>query len=559
MKKLTILSIISAAALFSASCKKDFADINTDPSVVTTPDVAALFAYSCESVENYQGTEWVWENLEQLLRFTQHLTTDPYELSNNVNSRYRVLYNNVLPNLVEIRRYTSGLPDRDRYRNVRAATYVLGILQALKTTDMNGSLPYTQAMQARYTGELRPAYDNQKALFDTWLQELSLAIDTLGQPGGNQIGFGQSDLYYANNWQHWAKLANSLKLRIAVRYEKADVNVTKRVFREVMTSAAGPIDTDESQFKYDRPTWNPIGNDIDYRSPRFGTSSIINFLKSTNDPRLPIYFTPNDLVGSFKDTLTKYSKTLPAFINVNDPMVRWQGGPADWTTDPVKATWYKSTFDAGGNNKWRLIGFINKKFFAPRYGSNTTGRLLDYMVTRAETSFYIAELIQKGHGTGFDTKGSAEDWYKRGVESSLRTMNAIAVAAESTTGLSGDGNAQVAAYLNHPNVKFNGVNDLERIYIQEYLNFYRLANEAFTFCRRTGYPKNNSAFYPRNAWNEPIPRRYALDEPALGTNNENWLKAQQEQGFTPNDRTATTLAAQRLWFDKNSPAFGQGN
>ncbi|WP_423735736.1 SusD/RagB family nutrient-binding outer membrane lipoprotein [Chitinophaga caseinilytica] len=559
MKKLTILSIISAAALFSASCKKDFADINTDPSVVTTPDVAALFAYSCESVENYQGTEWVWENLEQLLRFTQHLTTDPYELSNNVNSRYRVLYNNVLPNLVEIRRYTSGLPDRDRYRNVRAATYVLGILQALKTTDMNGSLPYTQAMQARYTGELRPAYDNQKALFDTWLQELSLAIDTLGQPGGNQIGFGQSDLYYANNWQHWAKLANSLKLRIAVRYEKADVNVTKRVFREVMTSAAGPIDTDESQFKYDRPTWNPIGNDIDYRSPRFGTSSIINFLKSTNDPRLPIYFTPNDLVGSFKDTLTKYSKTLPAFIDVNDPMVRWQGGPADWTTDPVKATWYKSTFDAGGNNKWRLIGFINKKFFAPRYGSNTTGRLLDYMVTRAETSFYIAELIQKGHGTGFDTKGSAEDWYKRGVESSLRTMNAIAVAAESTTGLSGDGNAQVAAYLNHPSVKFNGVNDLERIYIQEYLNFYRLANEAFTFCRRTGYPKNNSAFYPRNAWNEPIPRRYALDEPALGTNNENWLKAQQEQGFTPNDRTATTLAAQRLWFDKNSPAFGQGN
>lgn len=559
MKKLTILFIIiSAAAVTVSSCRKDFAEINTDPSVVSTPDVGALFAYSCENLESYQGTEWVWENLEQLLRFTQHMTTDPYELSTNINSRYRVLYNNVLPNLADIRRYTGGLNDRERYRNIRAATYIVGIVQALKTTDLNGSLPYTEAMQARTTGEIRPAYDNQQKLYDTWLQELSLAIDSLAMDASNQLTFGQSDIYYNNNWLHWSKLANTLKLRIAVRYERADANVTRRVFREVMTSAAGPIDTDESQFKYQRPQWNPIGNDIDYRSPRFGTSSIINFMKSTNDPRLPIYFTPNDLVGSFRDTLAKYNKDLPAFIDENDPMIQWQGGPADWTTDPVKATWYKSTFDVGGNNKWRLIGFINKKFFAPRYGTNTTGELLDYMVTRAEAAFYIAEMIQKGYGAGFDTKGAAEDWYKRGVESSLRTMNLIAKAAASTEGLSGDGVAQVQAYLNHPNVKFNGVNNLERIYIQQYLNFYRLATEAFTFCRRTGYPKNNSAYYPRNAWNEPIPRRYPQEEPELGTNNENWLKAQQEQGFTINDRTATTLAAQRLWFDKNSPAFGQG-
>ncbi|WP_298713100.1 hypothetical protein, partial [Chitinophaga sp.] len=119
MKKLSILSIITAATLFSASCKKDFGETNTDPSVVTTPDVAALFAYSAENLESYQGQEWVWENLEQLLRFSQHLTTDPYELSNNVNSRYRVLYNNILPNLVEIRNYSSGLTDGDRYRNIR--------------------------------------------------------------------------------------------------------------------------------------------------------------------------------------------------------------------------------------------------------------------------------------------------------------------------------------------------------------------------------------------------------------------------------------------------------
>ncbi|MGX5816940.1 SusD/RagB family nutrient-binding outer membrane lipoprotein [Chitinophaga lutea] len=558
MKRIALY--ISIGVIAFSACKKDFAETNTNPNVVSVPDVYSLFVYSLENMESYQGTEWVWENLEQLLRFSQHLTTDPYELSTNINSRYRVLYNNVLPNLVEIRRQTAMRADADRYRNIRAASYVAQILHALKVTDMNGSMPYSQAIKARTDGEYLPAYDTQQQLFDTWLGELSRAVDSLTMPSTGQYTLGAADIFYNSDWQNWAKLANSLKMRIAVRYERADVNVTKRVFREVMTSAPGVIDADAAQLVYTRPQYNPIGNDIDYRSPRFATSSIMNFLKSTNDPRLGIYFSPNDLVGSFRDTLTKYGATLPAFININDPLVRYQGGPADWTTDPATATWYKTTFDVSANNKYRLMSTINKRFFAPRWGvfSASNGKMMDYMVTAAEGCFYIAEFIQKGYGAGFDTKGTAEDWYKKGVTSSIETMNKIAVAAESGAAYTGDGTALINAYLNNVNVRFNGTNDLERIYIQQYLNFYRLANEAFVFVRRTGYPKNNSTYYKRNAWNEPIPRRYPLDEPPLGTNNANWLKAQQDQGFTPGDRSVPSLSTQRLWFDKNSPDFGQG-
>lgn len=559
MKKLSLYICIAAVAC--ASCRKDFAEINTDPNVVTNPDINALFAFSLENMESYQGTEWIWENLEQLLRFSQHLTTDPYELSTNINSRYGVLYNKVLPNLFEIRAQIEARPDRERYRNIRAATYVAQVLHALKVTDMNGSLPYTEAIQGRKGEQFKPVYDDQKTLYDTWLKELSDAVDSLSASATGQVNFGASDLFYANEWLHWAQLANTLKLRIAVRYEGQSADVAKRVFKEVMQSTAGPIDSDIAQFVYNKPQHNPIGNDIDYRSPRFGTSSIINFLKSASDPRLKIYFSPNDLVGAFKDTLAKYNRTLPAFINPNDPLVMFQGGPADWTTDPATANWYKTTFDAGGDNKYRLIGNINKRFFAPRYGiySSSNGRMLDYMATWAESCFYIAEFIQKGYGAGFDTKGTAADWYNKGITASIRTMNKIAVAAESTTGYAGNGDAEIQAYLNHPSVKLNGTNDLERIYIQQYLNFYRQPNEAFVFVRRTGYPKNTSTYYPRNAWNEPIPRRYPLEEPPLGTNNENWQKAQQEQGFTPGDRGVPALSSQRLWFDKNSPDFGKGN
>lgn len=559
IKKFSIYIFFSAMILYNVSCTKDFGEINTDPSIVTNPDINALFAYSLENLESYQGTEWVWESLEQLLRFSQHLTTDPYELSTNINSRYRVYYNNILPNLFEIRKQVDAREDKDRYRNVRATTYIVQVLHGLKVSDMNGSIPYTEAVKGRTDALYTPLYDDQQKLYDTWLTELDGSIEALSAASTGQVNFGSADFFYNSDWTNWAKLANTLKLRIAVRYERQDAEVTKRIFREVMENAIGPIDNDISQFVYDKPQHNPIGGDIDYRSPRFGTSSIISFLKSTNDPRLKIYFSPNDLAGAFKDTLTKYGKTLPAFININDPMIQWQGGPADWTTDLATATWYKTAFDAGGNNRYRLFGTINKKFFAPRHLAAYNGKMLDYMVTWAETCFYIAEFIQKGYGTGFDTKGMAEEWYNKGIAASVRTMNDIAIAAESTLGYTGNGDAEVAAYQQHANVKFNGVNNLERIYIQQYLNFFRLGNEAFTFVRRTGYPANNSTYYKRNAWAEPIPRRYWLDEPPLGTNNANWLKSQQDQGFTPGDRGIPALSSQRLWFDKNSPDFGQGN
>ncbi|MBX2925233.1 MAG: SusD/RagB family nutrient-binding outer membrane lipoprotein [Chitinophagaceae bacterium] len=550
--------VFSALTLGTVSCTKDFGDINTDPSAVTTPDINGLFVYSMENLEGYQGTEWVWEGLEQLLRYSQHLTTDPYELSTNINSRYSAFYNSILPNLADIRRQISLRSDSEKYQNIKAVTYIAGILHALKVTDINGSIPYIQAASGRSEGIMTPAYDDQKTLFDTWLSELTAAIGLL-HTSSNQLTFGSADFYYSSDWTKWIKLANTLKLRIAVRYELQDPGVTKRVFKEVMEDAVGPIDSDDAQFSYTRADYGgPAEGGIDYRSPRFATFSIMNFLKKTNDPRLVIYFNPNDLVGSFKDTLTKYGKTLPSFININDPLIQYQGGPADWTTAPAAAVYFKSTFDVSSNNKYRLISNINKKFFAPRYGGATSGTAVDCMVTHAETCFYIAELIVKGHGDGINTKGDAEYWYNRGITSSIKTMNNIAATALSATAFSGDGNAEITAYLNNPLIKLDGTNDKEKIYIQEYLNFYRLCNEAFIFCRRTGYPRNNSTYYKRDEFNEIIPRRFWLEEPAQGTNNENWSAAMSAQGFTPNARDLQTLNTQRVWFDKSAPAFGEG-
>lgn len=564
-------SYIIAAGLIAScsgiiSCKKNFAEINTNPSVVTTPDIKFLLTYSEDRIVTYQGTEWVWESMEQLFRFTQHITTDPYEITNNVNTRLGNYYLQILPNLFEIRRQIEAKPDKDNYKKMGAVTYVLQALHGIKVTDMNGSIPYSQAIQGRYEGNFSPVYDKQEALFTAWLQELDNAIAILSDNTlTNQNTYGGSDVFYKSDWINWVKLANSLKLRIAARLDVSNNTKTKEIFQQVMQNSIGAIETDDAQLSYQNIDYLPFGSsgDINYRSTRYATTSIMKFLKASNDPRLPIYFEPNDLQGKYQDTLTKYATALPSFITPGDPLIRYQGGPADFTTNPAVATYIKNAFAVGNTNpgnaisRYFLISPINRKFFSPRYNS-TSGDYKDVIVTAAETSLLIAEFIQKGYAGSINTRGTAEDWYKKGITSSIKTMNAIAIVAGSTTGFGGSGDAEINAYLDNPAVKFNGVNNLERIYIQQYLNFYRNANEAFVFVRRTGYPKKVSTYYAREPFNETIPRRFWTTDPGEA-NRANWQAAMTDQGFTPNAQDLPTLSTQRIWYDKTAPNFGEGN
>jgi hypothetical protein len=546
--------IAGVLLLTSVSCTKNFGDINTDKTIVTTPDVKYLLTYSQEKLATYNGGEWIWEGMEQLFRYTQHVSASPYEITNNVNARYAVYYSQILPNLYEVRRQIAAREDKDNYQKIAAITSIIQALHGIKVTDMNGSIPYTQAEQGRYEGNYSPVYDNQETLFNTWLSELDNSISILSNTGlPNQADIGTADIFYKGDWTKWVKLANTLKLRIAARLENQNTTKTQEIFKQVMQDAIGPIDNDDAQLTYTNPNFSPFGNDINYRSVRYGSTSIINFLKKVNDPRLPIYFENN---GLSKQIFTDNGVTPPSFMDIDDPLIQFQGAPADWTTDPDVAAYISNAFPINGTNYF-LISPINRKFFSPRMNGQT-GNYTDVIVTNAESCLLVAEFIEKGYGSGIDTKGSSEDWYVKGVTSSIKTMNSIAVTAESTTGFTGDGATRIEDYLDGDDVKFNGENNLERIYIQEYLNFYRNASEAFVLVRRTGYPKNSSAYYAREEFNEAIPRRWWTNDPGE-VNRANWNAALTEQGFTPNAQDIPTLSTQRIWYDKNAPDFGEGD
>ena len=405
----------------------------------------------------------------------------------------------------------------------------------------------------RENGKYNPVYDTQKTLFDTWVTELNSSISVLESNLENQVSLGNNDVFYRGDWSNWVRLANALKLRIAARYQNQDAAKAKEIFQQVMSNSTGVFRSTLDQMTYNNSEYGGF-TEIDYRSRRFAMETVVNFMKSTGDPRLGIYYEKNSLVGAFRDSLTKYKVTLPSWIDVNDPNIQWLGGPADWQGNPDRSNWFYNQLLIG-NNKYSLISGINRRFFHPRIdGAN--GRVIDVILPYAEVCLQIAEFIQKGYGSGVDTKGSATDWYEKGVRASIETMNEIAIAAGSYSVT--EVSTLIDAYLQQPKVKLDGSNNLEKIYIQQLFNFYKMGNEAFALVRRTGFPKFNSTLLARQTTPDMIARRYWLLDPGE-VNRANWLSAMTEQGFTPGDRTMDKLSTERVWWDKPSPNFGGGN
>ncbi len=559
-KKLLYISIAAFTGLFSGSCTNDFEEVNVNPNVVTDVDVRLLFTSSLVPMQTSRGGEYWNEGFTHFLSACQLVTGQSYAVATTaVNGRYRLFYTSVLPNLVEMRRLIALKPDKEKFEQIDAITYIPQVMMALKVSDMNGSMPYTEANKGRDEGLYNPKFDNQESLFALWLKELSDAIATLQKNSPNQVTFGNNDVFFAGDVTKWIKLANALKLRIAARIQNQDPATATRVFKEVMADPVGPFSSNADQLIHKNPAYYPFGVDgynIDIYSRHFAVGTAVEFMKSSDDPRLGIYYDKNSLTGSFRDTLAKYDRVLPSWIKMNDPHIMYQGGPADFQSNPAVSTYFVNPFNGGGSNRYQLISTVNRKFFAPTVDQGS-GTVIDVLFSYAEVCFQIAEFIQKGYGAGIDTKETAADWYNKGLRASSLSMNEIAVAANSTS--YGDIEAMIDAHLANPKVKFDGANDLEKIYIQALLNFYRDPNEAFLLARRTGYPKFNSTLLARETIADPfLPRRWWTLDPGE-VNRANWSAAMAEQGFTPNDFSVEVLAKERIWFDKQSPDYGKGN
>jgi hypothetical protein len=590
--------------------REDFAELNTNPSTLSEPDLRYSMTKAIEQMYGNDYTIWFYNNFQYVYPWVQVGTVQggngaDFNLMGPTGGQS--IYGSLIPQTMDVRMRIEDMEadEKAAYQAMRAMTFPIQIATALTMTDNTGSMVYTEAGLAPYTNPplLTPVLDNQETLFDTWLEELDEAI--AGLTSENQFAIGRQDRIYDGDYAKWAKFCNLLKLKIAARLINADRAKALAIAEEVASSPVGYMDALNDDFVYKRGVlYYGTGNGMWIG---YGSKNLLDFLLANKDPRLRFIFEKNHFNGEVVQAFIDAEKPLPPYIDPlvdydvdgnfagwlgdGEPWVRYHGAPLspDATQDPANSVYFnQSATNTIDNKTYLATSYYSEKLtrttYTYTYPTKPGGRVLQLLGretphniilgSSAETNLYLAEFEL----LGANLPKTAQEYFNWGVELSILRADMLAAnqempyyyddpvyedesEAEAAATLLRDG--EITALLAQPAYDLT-TDGLEKVYIQQYINFMNTPNDIWTTVRRSGVPMKGSAYLP---WEEatvsgaeiPIPRRMTVGTPTEDDiNYANLRAAVEEQGFTSGTPDPAILASERLWFDKNNPDYGAG-
>jgi len=612
MNKYIYIITACIAILFSTqSCDDKFAELNSDPSVVSDPDARFLISSALQNMHNNNYTLFFYTYNDYVFPYSQVSTESTGGNGTTFNegglTGLQSLMSGLNPGL-DARMRIDQLPEEERISSqaMKAVTYAVQIHLALSVLDYRGGMAYSEAGMARYTTPalLTPKIDSEEELFDTWLNELDNSITMLGMD--NQFSLGNQDLFYKGDYEKWLKFCNLLKLRIAARLVNADRAKAIQIAEEV--GASTYMDDLADDFLYNSgKNSTGGGNSVGGAWIGYAGQNIVDFLKTNKDPRLRFIFRKNDFSPEVIDAIieTNGVSGLPDqiqdIINLNlegkfdswkagheEPWGRYWGVPLS-TTAQTNAQYFQqgnlfyATDDNGGSRKsysWSsVLEEKNRRTaYTHTYPTKPGGAVLQVrgnevpfytlLGSAAETNFYLAEFKLLGANL---TK-TANEYFQRGVSLSISRYDDLAMRhqnpyydedpvladpAEGAIKLKAD---EIDNLLLQEAYQLNGTDDLEKVYIQQYVHNINTPGDLWTTVRRGGIPKTGSAYFPREDFGvSDIPRRIVINAPdESNLMYEKYTSYFNSAGFTTNVNTPSVLSSERLWFDKNNPAYGAG-
>ena len=595
--------------------KQKFADLNSDPSTISKPDLRFSVTTAIDQMYSNDYTTWFYNNFQYIYPWTQVTSKQGGNTSDFVDmgpSAGFDLYSKLFPQTLDVRFNIDKMaePEKSTYQALKALTYATQILPAIHNADNSGSLVYSEAGLAPYTNPplLTPVLDNQKALYTTWLKELDDAIAVF-TTAKNQVSMGTQDVIYGGDYSKWAKFCNLLKLKIAARLINQDRTTALKIAGEVGASAAGYMDGLSDDFIYTKGTkYYGTGNGmwIGYAS-----KNLVDFMVGNADPRLRFIFEKDEFNGEVVQAFLDAGKALPPYVakyvNVDankkftgwkspgEPWVRYHGAPLspDAKQDPINNIYFNQAelnkLTVGSTQKtYASTSLYSEKMVRTSYDftypTKPGGRVIELkdndpglnviLGSAAETNLYLAEFKL----LGATLPKSAQDYFNQGVTLSVQRMDALAknnqmpyynsdpvytIADDAAAAATKLRSGEIDALLAKPicNLATDG---LEKVYIQQYINFMNTPGDVWSTVRRSGVPKKGSAYL---AWEKittsgvemSLPRRFVIPTPGKDDiNYANKMAAIQEQGLTPAVLDPIKLNTERLWFDKTDPQYGDG-
>ena len=614
MNKIKYLFIGILSFFLFSSCLENYQDLNTNPELLGTVDPRNAFTGATENWNNSARHDLTgkYSGVMQIMQYIVNSggapsgayvnptgtarpnTYTPYyeKYFGQIGLKLNYLVNTVIP----------LNPEKERFQSIAAIANILEAYQAWQMFDVMGAAPYTEGLKLASDGIATPKYDlyqkdvNGKPMYQVLDEKVKANIAILQNADANQYSLEKNDFFYAGDAAKWVKFANTLRIKMAQRLEKADNAFYKSVVAEALANSGGIISSLEESAIYHHPNeHNNNTDDMQVLTTGYVASrALVNFLKAYDDPRLPLLVRRNGfgdgnnnpsndevfelLKKHYPDYQTKFSQWTD----------RYTGMAAN--PDSTNSLWSTNAYftipyvDDEGDDKTMTVrnnSQIESRFYVKNGGkvSNTLGvrekedqelydvsqeaiTLFTPLITYPEVCFMLAEIAFKD-GSAKAGK-DALTWYRDGIRASMEQYQnwAVKMGVPSAMNKNSDNynpitTADINTYL--ARTEFQSVS-LEKIITQQWVNLFMRPEEAWATWKRTGLPAFKAQPTPAGgvAFLEElktggeqlfIPRRGVLPTPNTA-NITNFNAAVDALKADPNYGTAVDRTEGRIWWDK---------
>jgi len=517
MKKI-LINISIATAILATACTKDFDQINTDPTKASASNFdpnlllpSGELGY-VDATTGYSGPilfQSMWTQTFASSIFPGYYSGgDKYVQGGSFLSYQARTWDAAYQSAGYLREVQNLTKDKPEWSNLSGIAVIGEVLNIEAITDVYGDCPYSQALLGKL-GVSQPVYDKQQDVYNAMLSKLDSVIPTLD--AGKKIPTNDV-LPYKGDIASWKKFGYSLMLRMAMRLTKADAATAQKYAEKAFAGGTFASNSDNAYIVFDNSHGFSDANSRsltvaeDYSEVRWG-KVLIDYLKSTNDPRLGVIAeVPQPGKANAADESLAGDPT-PALQQGMPNGYDQNGGATDISTAPG----YPGPTGTGGD--------VN---VTGGYSRPTTALYLDlnapsFILTYAQTEFLLAEAAVRGWSVG----ATASVHYANGLAAALQTYGTY-----NAGGTISAGTATAYAAANPLDVSTSD-NSLKQINTQYWILTGTIFDfdEAWSNWRRSGYPVLAPVSYTGNFTNGTIPRRQAYPTSESSTNPANYKAA----------------------------------
>lgn len=551
-KYITIITM--ACALFFASCSDEYMEnMNTDPSKAATIDPNAQLTTA--QLQTYGDLSMMEIYRNYHYAFTQQLmgcwnTTNyggRHTLDNNEMSRiWTSFYTQSLKNIIDAQYRTAEDAEKVNINSVLRIyrVYLMSII-----TDTYGDAPFSEAGLGFLEGKFNPKYDKQEDIYNAFFLELEDAVNKIDPTKDKVTG----DLIYAGDVTKWQQLANSLRLRFAMRISNVNPTKAQTEFENALAANGGVI-TDASSdalikymtiaFSFGQEAYSDYrGNSLSQllfgndpaNNPSYLCSTFFNQLYNSGDPR------------TFKISRCYYDGLMSATspdnrIDITQEMI--EKGIAFSPRDPGAYSW--EPWPTGYDSDICAELAVNNPSVTATMAREVEPKLANnflksdnpgVVMTSAEVKFLMAEATVKKWNVG---SALAEDLYKQGVRAAMDFLT-------DNYGCTATTDAEFDAFIQDKGAFGHTDNQkLEAINTQAWILHFTNPAECWANVRRSGYPKLKSpaeyGFGQYLTGGTEIPVRLCYPVLESSYNKKNYNEAIERMGGTDNWHSL-------LWWD----------